>query len=64
MPHMMDQDFFDWYWELPVTSHKMVNGNDVGETRKRRIFPKQACYKMARQQSGVHGVNNQVSSGE
>ena len=44
----MDQDFFDWYWELPVTSHKMVNGNDVGETRKRGIFPKQACYKMAR----------------
>ena len=49
MPHMMDQDFFDWYWELPVTSHKMVNGNDVGETRKRGIFPKQACYKIVRQ---------------
>ena len=59
----MDQDFFDWYWELPVTSHKMVNGNDVGETRKRGIFPKQACYKMARQQSGVHGVNNPLLSG-
>ena len=49
---MMDQDFFDWYWELPAVYHKMMNGNDVGETRKRRIFPKQACYKMARQQRG------------
>ena len=52
MPHMMDQDFFEWYWELPASYHKMVSGNDVGETRERRIFPKQACYKMASQQSG------------
>ena len=52
MPHMMDQDFFDWYWELPDTRNKMVNGNDLGATRKQRIFPKQACYKMVRQQSG------------
>jgi len=60
---MMDQDFFDWYWERPAVYHKMVNGNDVGETRKRRILAKQACYKMASQQSGVHGVNNPLLNG-
>lgn len=30
MSHMMDQDFFDWYWALPVTSHKMVKCTDMG----------------------------------
>ena len=60
---MMDQDFFDWYWELPVTSDKMAKCNDVEETKKRRILAKQACYKIASQQNGVHVVNNPLLSG-
>jgi len=60
---MMDQDFFDWYWELPALYHKIAHCNDVGETRKRRILAKQAYYKIASQQNGVHVVNNPLLSG-
>ena len=52
MPDMMDQDFFNWYWELLALYPKIAHCNDVGETRKRRILAKQACYKMARPQRG------------
>jgi len=51
MTHMMDQDFFDWYWVLPVTSHKMVKCTDHGQTCERRNFPVKTCDKMAGEQT-------------
>ena len=51
MTHMMDQDFFDWYWQLPVTLHKMVKCTNDGQTRRRSDFPVKTRDKMARQQT-------------
>jgi len=51
MTHMMDQDFVDWYWALPVTSHKMVKCNEDGQTCRRRIIPVKTRNKMAGEQT-------------
>jgi len=51
MTHMMDQDFFDWYWALPVTLHKMVKCTYYGQTSERRNVPISARDKMAGQQT-------------
>jgi len=51
MTHMMDQDFFDWYWQLPVSSHKMVKCTDHGQTCRRPDIPVKKGNKMAGQQT-------------